>query len=291
MDIISIPGFSEPFSSISHLLAALASLISTFILLYRGRGNISRIIGLLIYCFCLVLLFSLSGVYHLLEKGFQANYVLQILDYSAIFTLISGTITPIHVILFRGLNRWLVLTIVWTLAITGLTLTAIFFKEIPEWLSLTFFLGLGWFGLFTIWSIYKVHNKSLMTYIIVGGLFYTFGAVIEFVRWPVLVDGIVGPHEIFHLFVILGAYCHWKLVYRISTFPISSRITIIVKEFPNNIFKASATSEHIHFEGSSVEEIKSKVMDWIEQEFHHEMKPERVNFKYFKEENILVNPL
>jgi channel protein (hemolysin III family) len=289
MSIISIPGFSEPFSSISHLIAAGLSLIASFFLLYRGRGNNSRVIGLIIYSFCLVLLFSLSGVYHLLEKGYTANYVLKILDYSAIFTLISGTITPIHIILFRGLNRWLVLLIVWTLSITGLTLTAVFFKEIPEWLSLTFFLSLGWFGLFTIWSIYKVHNKSLMTYIIVGGLFYTLGAVIEFIRWPVLAEGIVGPHEIFHLFVVLGALFHWKLVYKIATYPISSRITIIVKEFPNNNFKASATSEHVFFEGSSLEEIKTKVMEWVESNFHKEMKPERVNFKYFKEENIILD--
>ena len=288
MTITPIPGFSEPFSSISHLLMAVIFLILSFYLVYKGRGNPGRVIGLLIYSFCLVFLFSMSGVYHLLEKGYTANYVLQILDYSAIYTLISGTITPIHTILFKGIHRWLILTVVWTLSITGLTLTAVFFQSIPEWLTLTFFLGLGWFGLFTVYSIYKVHNKALISYIVIGGLFYTIGASFEFFRWPILIDGIIGPHEVFHIFVILGALAHWKLVYRIASYPISSRVTIIVKEFPNNDFRASATSEHVEFQGSSIDDVKTQVMDWINKTFHKDMKPERVTFKYFKEENIQI---
>lgn len=233
----------------------------------------------------------MSGVYHLLEKGETASYVLQILDYSAIFTLIAGTITPIHLILFRGLHRWLVLFVVWTLAITGLTLTAVFFKDMPEWLTLSFFLILGWFGLFTIWGIYKVHSKKLMTNIILGGLFYTIGAVFEFLRWPVLIEGIIGPHEIFHVFVILGALSHWRLVYKIAKYPISKKITILVTEYPNNKFEAHATSEHKHFFGDSEESIKAQVLEWVEEKFHHEMKPEEVCFKYSRSEKINLNNL
>ena len=288
MNIVAIPGFSEPFSSISHLLSAFGFFIASYFLIYRGRGNTSRVVGLVIYSFCLVFLFSMSGVYHLLEKGELASFVLQILDYSAIFTLIAGTITPIHIILFRGLHRWLVLCIVWTLAITGLTLTAVFFKDLPELVTLSFFLILGWFGLFTIWGIYKVHNRKLMVNIIIGGLFYTTGAVFEFFRWPILIEGIVGPHEIFHVFVVIGAIFHWKLIYKIAKYPISLKITINVIEYPNNQFIATANSEHKIFSGDSIESIKKQTLNWIDEKFHNDMKPKEILFNFNKSEKVII---
>ena len=286
MPITPIPGFSEPFSSISHILSAAISFISSFFMVFQGRGNSGRVIGLLIYTFCIIFLFSMSGVYHLLEKGHTASYVLHILDYAGIYCLIAGTFTPIHIILFRGIHRWLVLAIVWSLAITGLTLTAIFFERIPEWLNLTFFLALGWIGLYTLWKLYKVHSKELFKYLMLGGVSYTVGAVTEFLWWPTLIPSVIEPHEVFHIFVMLGAFFHWKLVYRISKYPMSSKITIIVREFPGDVFRAEATSEHASFNASSKVEIKEKVAKWIEKDFHQEMRPDLVNFKYFKEENI-----
>ena len=288
MAIIPIPGFSEPFNSISHITSAVVAFISTFFLIYRGRGNSRRVIGLLIYSFCLVFLLSMSGVYHILEKGFTANYVLKILDYTGIYALIAGTYTPIHLILFRGIYRWSVLLLVWFFSIVGITLTAIFFKDIPEWLSLIFFLSMGWIGLYSMWNIYRVHSKKLVIYLIVGGLAYSLGAIIEFIGWPILITGIIESHEIFHIFVIIGALIHWKLIYEIARYPISSKIKIIVKEFPGNIFYAEATSEHAFFKASSMTEIKELVLQWIDKEFHHDMTPNLVNFKYFKEENIIL---
>jgi channel protein (hemolysin III family) len=289
METIPFMGFTDPVSSISHLVTSFLFFIASFFLIYRGRGNSGRVIGLLIYCFCLILLFSMSGVYHLLSKGSTARHVLHILDYVAIFTLIAGTITPIHLILFRGIHRWLVLTVVWSLAITGISLTSVFFTVIPEWIILSFFLGLGWFGLGTVWGIYKVHNRKLMGNLIVGGLFYTLGAIAEYNRWPLIIDQVLGPHEIFHFFVILGAFFHWKLVYKIAKYPISSAITIIVTEYPDNKFYAKATSENRYFTGKSKEEVKKNVLNWVESKFHKDMKPHMINFKYRQEDTIYLN--
>ncbi|MCO4793660.1 MAG: hemolysin III family protein [Bacteriovoracaceae bacterium] len=288
LPIIPIPGFSEPFSSISHLLGAVLGFIGTYYLVYKGRGNSRRVIGLLIYSFCFVFLFSMSGVYHLLEKGYTPNYVLHILDYAGIYVLIAGSYTPIHLILFRNIHRWLVLCIVWTLSITGLTLTAVFFDTIPEWLNLTFFLSLGWIGLFTLYHVYKIHSKELFLLIIYGGLSYSIGAICEFMRWPEVYPGVIGPHEVFHLFVLLGAAFHWRLIYKISKYPISSQITIIVKEYPNNVFKAFATSEHAEFGASNIDDLKAEVLTWVDKKFHNEMRPDVINFKYTKEEDIFL---
>ncbi|MDH5731356.1 MAG: hemolysin III family protein [Gammaproteobacteria bacterium] len=149
MNILSIPGFSEPMSSLTHLLAAVLALVGGYFLLRRGHGNSLRVFSLLLYTFALIFLFSMSGVYHLLDPEGGPRQVLQRLDHAAIWLLIAGTFTPIHMILFRGAWRWGVLLLVWFIAITGLILEIIFFKQIAEWLSLSFYLGLGWIGIAT----------------------------------------------------------------------------------------------------------------------------------------------
>ncbi len=102
-----------------------------------------------VFVFGAVFMFSMSGVYHLLDQGGTPRYVMQHLDHAAIWIMIAGTFTPIHVILFTGWRRWGVLAIVWTAAITGLVLKTVFFDEFPEWLGLIFYLALGWVGVFS----------------------------------------------------------------------------------------------------------------------------------------------
>lgn len=159
----------------------------------------------------------MSGVFHMLERNTEAKYIFRILDYSAIFLMIAGSFTPLHVILFRGMRRWLILILVWALAISGLTVTSLFFDHIPQWLSYSMYLGLGWGGFISFRFIYK-HQKRFAAYIVAGGAFYTIGAIIDFIGAPDIIPGMFGHHEIFHVCVILGAYTHWLLVYKIADY-------------------------------------------------------------------------
>ena len=101
MQSIPFIGFSDPISSWSHLLAAPVAFLGGYFLFKRGRGNKVRLFALGLYTFSLIFLFSMSGVYHLLDRGGAARSVLQRLDYAGIWILIAGTFTPIHTILFR----------------------------------------------------------------------------------------------------------------------------------------------------------------------------------------------
>ncbi|NOZ52115.1 MAG: DNA-binding protein [Gammaproteobacteria bacterium] len=219
IDIIAIPGFSEPFSSASHLLAAGAAFAGLFYLCYKGRGNGVRLFALLVFSFTLIFLFSMSGVYHLLDPEYLPKKVFQRLDHAAILTLIAGTFTPIHIILFRDAWRWGVLFAVWAIAITGLVLEAVFFNVIPEWMSLGFYLALGWIGVLTSWHFKHQFGDKSIQLLWLGGLFYSLGALLELMRWPVVIPGIVGPHEILHVFVMLGALYHWRFVYKWAHYP------------------------------------------------------------------------
>jgi len=184
-------------------------------LMIRGRDNLAKVLALGVFSFSVVFLLSMSGVFHMLDQG-TARIVLQRLDHAGIFFLIAGTFTPVHGILFKRSLRWGILLFVWSVAITGITLKSIFFTNIPEWLSLSLYLGLGWVGALTGLLLYRRFKLTFIKYLIYGALAYTIGALIEFFRIPPLIEGVMGPHEIFHIFVLFGITFHFMFIFQFS---------------------------------------------------------------------------
>ena len=212
MNPTSIPGFSDPFSSLSHLIAAFVFLVFGIKLIYLAAGHRAWVFAVSIYVFSVVFLLSMSGVFHLLEHESLGRAVLQRLDHAGIFGLIAGTFTPVHVILFKGFWRWGILLLIWSLAITGITLKSIFFNEMAEWLGLVFYLGLGWLGILSAYLTHRLHGFQVIKPLIYGALAYTLGASLEFLRLPIVIPGVIGPHELFHLAVLAGIAWHWQFV-------------------------------------------------------------------------------
>lgn len=210
-------GFSDPVSSMLHLLGALVFLVLGIRLLYSHRGNTKYLTSMSVFIFAVVFALSMSGVYHLLTPATLGRAVMQRLDHAAIFTLIAATFTPVHVMLFRGILRWGFLFLIWVTALTGITLKTIFFNNISEWLGLIFYLGLGWLGAVSGWFIYRSTRWLYLKPLIFGALAYTAGAVIDFVQQPVLIPQVLGPHELFHIMVLAGITLHWIFLVRIVT--------------------------------------------------------------------------
>ena len=210
--IQAIPGFSEPFSSLSHLLPTGVFLAFGVGLLYRARGHAARIAALSVYVFACVFLLAMSGVFHLLEPGGTPRAILQRLDHAAIFIQIAGTFTPLHILLFRGFWRWGILAIIWGVAIAGLTLKSIYFNAMPESIGLLLYLGLGWMGGLSAVALYRWYGTRFLRPLIYGAIAFTLGAVIDFLHTPELVPGVIGAHELFHVAVLFGMGFHWYLV-------------------------------------------------------------------------------
>ena len=211
-EIYSIPGFAEPVSSLTHLGAAGVFLFFSLPLLRRGATSGGRLLSLIIFVFSCLFLLSMSGVYHLLPKTGAGGLVLQRLDHAAIFVLIAGTLTAVHTIHFSGFWRWGIIVAVWVVAATSITLKTVFFGAVPEWLSLMVYLALGWVGVISGVALWRRHGFSFMRTLLLGGLAYTVGAIVEYLRWPILIEGVVGPHELFHVAVILGISFHWWFI-------------------------------------------------------------------------------
>ncbi|WP_455202059.1 PAQR family membrane homeostasis protein TrhA [Kaarinaea lacus] len=216
MTVYSIPGFSDPVSSMTHLFSSPIFLIIGIVMIWNLRGNISRTVSLTIFTFAVVFLLVMSGVFHLLTPDTSGRYVLQVLDHAAIFILIAATFTPIHTLQFKKFKRWGILLLVWSTAITGVTLKSIYFEQVPELLSLALYLSLGWLGAFTGYMLYRRLGFSAILPLIYGALAYTLGATLELLRYPILISGVIGPHEIFHIFVLLGISFHWQFAHRMA---------------------------------------------------------------------------
>jgi channel protein (hemolysin III family) len=210
--MLSIPGFSDPVSSLTHLAGAVTCAVLGGFLIASGRGEARRVAALSVFVISCVLLLSLSGVYHLLTPETAARTVLMRLDHAAIFVLIAGSFTPVHMILLRERWQLQLLMGIWGAAIAGLTLKMVFFDVMPTWFGLLMYLGLGWMGLISAVAVARRFGVRFILPLVSGALAYTIGALIDFLDWPVLVADVIGPHELFHLAVLAGIAFHWAFI-------------------------------------------------------------------------------
>jgi len=215
-EIIPIPGFSHPVSSIVHLLGAGLFFALTPVLLHRARGNTGRLITLSIFSFACIFMLLISGVYHLLSPYGVPHRIFQRIDHAAIFVVIAATFTPLEWILFPGLRRWVMIILVWVLAIAGIIVKLIFFETLSQWVGLGMYLGLGWIGVISGFSVWRKYGIPLLMPLLMGGVAYTFGAILDVVRfrWTEIIPGVIGPHELLHFAVLAGMGFHWWFLYR-----------------------------------------------------------------------------
>ncbi|MCC6494124.1 MAG: hemolysin III family protein [Pirellulales bacterium] len=216
MPLISIPGFADPVSSLSHLVGAGVFLVMGTFLVRRGAGSAARMASLAIFSFGAVLLLSISGVYHLLQRDGTPREVLRVLDHAAIFVLIACSFMPPHVILFRGPWRWGMLVAVWTFAAAAITVKSVFFGVLPEIVGTGLYLGMGWIGLISGIALWRRFGFAFIAPLLWGGVAYSIGAVLDVLHWPVLVPGVVQWHEVFHVAVLAGLTLHWAFIYGIA---------------------------------------------------------------------------
>ncbi|MEO0323028.1 MAG: hemolysin III family protein [Myxococcota bacterium] len=208
-------GFSDPVASWTHLAAALVALLLGGRFVKSGRDAAARL-GMAVFVLGSIFLFSMSGTYHLLERGTPARDLLQLLDHAAIWVMIAGTITAVHFVGFTGRWRYGMTALVWAGAVAGLVLKTVYFDLIPQALGLWLYVGLGWLGMVSFLRLRRLHGADATRPVLLGGLVYTAGAIIEVLEAPWLARGVVGPHELFHAAVVAGAALHAYGIQRIA---------------------------------------------------------------------------
>src|SRR5206468_1705782 len=101
--------------------------------------------------------------------------------------------------------------------VAGITLKTIFFDSLAEWVGLTFYLTLGWFGSVSAVLLGRRYGVAFVQPLLLGGVVYSVGGAMEFHGWPAVIPRVVHAHEVFHLAVLGGAFLHWLFVWQFAT--------------------------------------------------------------------------
>jgi len=201
----------EPVNGLTHLAAAILAVGGLLLLLYLGRDSTTKTASLAVYGISLVLMFSASATYHLVRAGPKVLLLLRKLDHASIYLLIAGTYTPICLYYFSGFWRMGLLLIIWSLAFLGIAVKLLIIRA-PRWVTAGVYLVMGWLALAGIGEILRSLPAGALIWLALGALFFTGGAVIYILKKPNLFPGVFGFHEVWHVFVILGALSHYVLV-------------------------------------------------------------------------------
>lgn len=163
------------------------------------------------YASTLVLTFAASTAYHFLDLGAQGNRWLRRADHMAIYLLIAGSYVPALVHLLDGGWRTGMLVAMGAFALGGI-LFKLLWLEAPQWLSVSLYLLMGWSGVVVLPAMLGRMPGEDAAWMWAGGAFYSVGAIVYWREWPDPWPEVFGHHEIWHLFVIAGAACHFAFV-------------------------------------------------------------------------------
>lgn len=207
--------FKDPVSGLTHLGGAFLSVAGLVVLVrYAMRfATVKHIVTFAIFGAALIMLYSASAVYHLLKVPEKVNTLLRRIDHMMIYVLIAGTYTPICVIALTGAWGVSLLVTVWVLAVMGIIMTVFWFGA-PRWLTTAVYLLMGWLVVIAFYPLIRSLPIGGVTWLAVGGLLYSIGAVLYGFKWPKINSRWFGFHEIFHLFVIAGSLGHFWLMFR-----------------------------------------------------------------------------
>ena len=193
----------EIFNMTSHIVGAAFGIIALVICvgISAYHQNAYAIVSSIIYGLSIIVLYTMSSIYHGLGSKMNAKKVFQILDHCSIFLLIAGSYTPFCLVMFREYEPvlgWSIFGIIWTMAIIGIILNSIDIKKYKK-ISMICYLAMGWCIIVKANLLPLLLDKVGLILLVAGGIAYSLGAILYGLgkkkKWM---------HSVFHLFVVLG---------------------------------------------------------------------------------------
>lgn len=193
----------EIFNMTSHIVGAAFGLVAMILCIIVAiiHKNIYGIVSGIIYGITVILLYTMSSIYHGLGPKLKGKKVLQVLDHCSIFLLIAGSYTPFALCTLReydNLTGWTIFTVIWILAIIGTVLNAIDLKRYKVF-SMICYLLMGWCIIIKVHVLPELLTMTGFILLLLGGIVYTIGTILY---------GIGKKHKyihsIFHLFILLA---------------------------------------------------------------------------------------
>ncbi len=194
----------EIFNMTSHIVGAVLGIVATVLCIVFAavRGNVYGVVSGSIYGVTMIILYTMSSIYHGLSPKRYSKKVFQVLDHCSIFLLIAGSYTPFALCTIREYDLasgWIIFGVIWAFAILGIVLNSIDIKKFKVF-SMICYLVMGWCIVFKITLLPELLGTAGFVLLLLGGIAYTVGAILY---------GLGKKHKymhsVFHLFILLGS--------------------------------------------------------------------------------------
>jgi hemolysin III len=204
---IYFPPAEERINIITHGLGIPLSIIALILLIPNALVNGDRLdlISSIVFGVSLVMVYAASTFFHS-TKSPKLRRRFNIFDHASIYVLIAGTYTPFTLITLEGRIGWTLFGVVWSLALIGI-IFKIFYIGKYKVLSTLFYVIMGWLIIGAIKPLIANLPHYGLLWLLAGGISYTIGAILYSNR------KIKFNHAIFHIFVLLGSFCHFMAIY------------------------------------------------------------------------------
>ena len=194
----------EIFNMTSHIVGGALGIVALVLCVVFAavHGNGYGVVSGAIYGVTMVILYTMSSIYHGLNPKRKAKKVFQVLDHCSIYLLIAGSYTPFALCTLREYSTalgWTIFGVIWFVAILGIILNSIDIKKFRVF-SMIWYLVMGWCIVFKINLLPELLGTAGFVLLLLGGLAYTIGAILY---------GLGKKHKymhsVFHLFILLGS--------------------------------------------------------------------------------------
>lgn len=206
----------DPGSALTHFIAMIGAAAAAVPLLLKASHEPDSIhfLSLLVFIISMILLYAASTIYHTLDISENINRCLRKLDHMMIFILIAGTYTPVCLIVLGDRSGYLLLSLVWGIALAGILINALWIN-CPKWFSSMIYIAMGWVCILAFKQIILALPRAAFGWLLAGGIIYTVGGIIYALKLPIFNSRHknFGSHEVFHLFVMGGSLCHYIMMY------------------------------------------------------------------------------
>ena len=201
----------EIFNMTSHIVGGALGIVALVLCVVFSaiHKNVYGIVSGAIYGTMMIILYTMSSIYHGLSPKRITKKIFQILDHCSIFLLIAGSYTPFALCTIRQENAvagWTIFGIIWTFAILGIVLNAIDIKKFKVF-SMICYLAMGWCIILKVNLLPKLLGMNGFILLVAGGVAYTIGAILYGVGKKHKY-----MHSVFHLFILLGSILHFLCI-------------------------------------------------------------------------------
>lgn len=206
----------EPGSALTHYIGMILAMLAAAPLLVKAGLSNDRtsLVAMFIFISSMILLYAASATYHAVNLTGKALKAFKKIDHMMIFVLIAGSYTPVCLLALDTSLGYPLLILVWTTAVFGM-IVKLFWVTCPKWFSSIIYIAMGWECVLVFRPLVQNLSIGAFLWLLIGGIIYTLGGVLYAMKIPVLdrIHKFFGLHEIFHLFILAGSFCHYMFMY------------------------------------------------------------------------------